>query len=102
MHEHLTKRLAELDAEEDNLLDLVEEGGAVAAKDRTRPIVEELARVKNELANQGPLLEAGAELIRAALDLLDNPQELYRQTTDPVRRQLNQVFSTSSIWTPTR
>jgi site-specific DNA recombinase len=37
-------------------------------------------------------LEAGAKLIRAALDLLDDPQELYRQTTDPVRRQLNQVF----------
>ena len=45
-----------------------------------------------ELAAQGPLLEAGAALIRAALDLLDDPQELYRQTTDPVRRQLNQVF----------
>ncbi len=36
-------------------------------------------------------MEAGAALIRAALDLLDDPQELYRQTTDPVRRQLNQV-----------
>jgi hypothetical protein len=34
----------------------------------------------------------GAALIRAALDLLDDPQELYRQTTDAVRRQLNQVF----------
>jgi site-specific DNA recombinase len=38
------------------------------------------------------LLEAGAALITTALDLFDNPQELYRQTTDPVRRQLNQVF----------
>jgi hypothetical protein len=37
-------------------------------------------------------LETGAALIRGALDLLDNPQELYRQTTDAVRRQLNQVF----------
>jgi hypothetical protein len=55
-------------------------------------IGEERARVKAELEAQGPLLEAGAALITAALDLLDNPQELYRQTTDPVRRQLNQVF----------
>ena len=31
-------------------------------------------------------------MITAALDLLDDPQELYRQTSDPVRRQLNQVF----------
>ena len=45
-----------------------------------------------ELADQGPRLEAGATLIDAALDLLDDPQELYRQTTDPVRRQLNEVF----------
>lgn len=36
VHEHLTKRLAELDAKEDNLLDLVEAGGAIAAKVRTR------------------------------------------------------------------
>jgi hypothetical protein len=94
VHEHLTKRLAELEGKEDNLLDLVEEGSAVAAKVRTRllAIVEERERVKSGLASQGPLLEAGAALIQAALDLLDGPQELYRQTTDPVRRQLNHVF----------
>ena len=55
-------------------------------------LVRNGTRVKDELAAQGPLLEAGAAFITAALDLLDNPQELYRQTTDPVRRQLNQVF----------
>jgi len=94
MHEHLVKALHDLDAKEENLLDLVESGGTVAAKVRVRlaAIGEERARVKAELAAQGPLLEAGAALVRAALDLLDDPQELYRQTTDPVRRQLNQVF----------
>jgi site-specific DNA recombinase len=94
VQEHLTKRLTELDTKEENLLDLVEAGSAVAAKvrDRIMAIVEERARVKSELAAQGPLLEAGAAVIEAALDLLDDPQELYRQTTDPVRRQLNEVF----------
>jgi site-specific DNA recombinase len=94
VHEHLTKTLTELDAKEENLLDLVEAGGAIAAKVRARLVAigEERTRVKSELAAQGPLLEAGAALITAALDLLDHPQELYRQTTDPVRRQLNQVF----------
>ena len=98
LHEHLTKRLKELDAKEENLLDLVENGGAIAAKVRARLVAigEERTRVKSELAAQGPVLEAGAALITAALDLLDNPQELYRQTTDPVRRQLNEVSSTSS------
>jgi hypothetical protein len=94
VHEHLTKRLTELEAKEENLLDLLEDGGAVAAKVRTRlmAIGEERERVKSELADQGPLLEVGAALIRAALDLLDDPQGLYRQTSDAVRRQLNQVF----------
>jgi hypothetical protein len=92
--EHLTKRLAELEAKEHNLLDLLADGGAVAAKVRTRllAISEQRERVNSELAEQGPLLEAGATLIETALDLLDAPQELYRQTTDPVRRQLNEVF----------
>jgi site-specific DNA recombinase len=94
VHEHLTKALKELDAKEENLLDLVEAGGQVAAKVRARLVAigEERDRVKNQLSVQGPLLEAGAAVIGAALDLLDNPQELYRQTTDPVRRQLNHVF----------
>jgi site-specific DNA recombinase len=94
VHEHLTKRLTELDTKEDNLLDLVQSGNAVAAKvrDRLMAIVEERARVKTELAAQGPLLEAGAAVIEAALDLLDDPQELCRQTSDPVRRQLTEVF----------
>jgi hypothetical protein len=56
----------------------VEDGGALAAMVRTRlmAIVHERARVKSELAAQGPLLEAGAAVIEAALDLLDDPQEL--------------------------
>jgi hypothetical protein len=79
---------------ENNLLDLVEAGGTIAAKVRERLalIGEERARLQAELAAQTPELEAGAALIRAALDLLDDPQELYRQTTDAVRRQVNQVF----------
>lgn len=94
MHEHLTKTLRDLEAKEENLLDLVETGAAVAAKVRARLVAigEERVRVKAELAEQKPQLEVGAALIRAALDLLDDPQELYRQTNDPVRRQLNQMF----------
>jgi hypothetical protein len=74
----LTKRLTELETKEENLLDLVEDGGTNASKVRGRLVAigEERARVKAELEAQGPLLEAGAALITAALDLLDNPQEL--------------------------
>jgi hypothetical protein len=82
VHEQLTKTLKELDVKEENLLDLVEAGGAVAAKVRARLVAigEERNRLKNELASQGPLLGTGAERIRASLDLLDDTQELCRQT----------------------
>jgi site-specific DNA recombinase len=55
-------------------------------------IVEERARLQAEQTSQAPQLDVGAALIRSAIDLLEDPQELYRQTTDLVRRQLNQVF----------
>jgi hypothetical protein len=75
VHEHLTKRINELDVAENNLLDLVEAGGAVAAKvrDRLMAIGEERGRVKSELAEQGPLLEAGAAVIEAALGPAGRP-----------------------------
>lgn len=38
------------------------------------------------------MLDAGADLLRAALDLLDHPHGLYARTTDAVRRQLNQAI----------
>jgi phage tail protein X len=50
----------------------VEGGGAIAAKVRSRlmAIVEKRARANDELANQGPVVEAGAAVIqRAAPDL---------------------------------
>lgn len=71
-------------------------------RSRLLAIGDERARVKSELAAQWPLFGTGAAVITAALDLLDNPQELYRQTTDAVRRQLNQVFSTGCISTRTK
>lgn len=94
LHEHLTKTLRDLDAKEENLLDLVENGEIVAAKVRSRltAISQERMQVQTELAAERPQIQVGGALIRAALDLLEDPQELYRQATDPVRRQLNQVF----------
>jgi hypothetical protein len=36
VHDHLARRVAELRAEENNLLDLIEDGGGIAAKVRLR------------------------------------------------------------------
>jgi len=46
-------------------------------------------RLQAELVQAKPSLDIAATFIRNALDLSEDPQELYRQTTDRVRRQLN-------------
>jgi len=91
---HLTAALAALDRQEENLLDFIANGDMPSGKVRGRlaQIAEERARVQAELAETKPSFDSGVTIVRSALDLLDNPQELYRQTTDRVRRQLNQVF----------
>ena len=96
VHEHLTKRLTELDTKENNLLDLVESGNAVAAKvrDRLMAIVEERARVKTELAAQRPLLEAGAAVIEAALDLLDTRRSYTAKLATQYGDSSTKCFST--------
>jgi hypothetical protein len=94
MRQQLERSLRALDSKEENLLDLVAEGGTTGLKVRARiaEITQERDRVQEELSELGPRLASGADLIDAALDLLDDPQALYRQTTNPVRRRLNQVF----------
>jgi hypothetical protein len=94
VHQKLTTTLRELDAKEERLLDLAEGGGLGAAKVRVRlgAIAEERVRLRGELALQRPRLEAGAALIQAALDLLDDPEKLYGRVSNPVRRLPNVAF----------
>ena len=94
LHAQLTTRLRELDTKEENLLDLLEGGDTAAAKvrSRLRAIEEERVRLREQLADMQPQLQAGADLLRAALALLDDPQTLYQGASVAVRRQLNQVF----------
>jgi hypothetical protein len=59
VHDHLVKRLTELDAQEENLLDLVEDGRVIATKVRARLVAigeGSPPRGKDELEAQGPLL----------------------------------------------
>ena len=57
VHEHLTKTTGRAGGQRGHLLDLLADGGAVAAKMRPRllAISEERERVKYELAEQEPL-----------------------------------------------
>ena len=90
----LSARLSALDSKEENLLDLAADGGLATAKvrERLRAIAEEREQLQAELERGDDKLQAGAAVIRQALELLENPQELYRQAGPTVRRGLNQAF----------
>jgi len=87
-------RLAALGVKEDNLLDLAAD--ADISKERLRvklaSITKERTELERELADFDERLEQGAQVIRAALELLRDPQELYRQADGQTRRMLNQAF----------
>jgi hypothetical protein len=92
-HERVARELSRLDTQEENLLDLAAEGSLAATKIRARLKVikekrETLQRESGEITER---LMAGGAFIEDALNLLDDPQELYRQMDPGQRRLLNQA-----------
>jgi len=53
---------------------------------RLASLAEERGKLRGDLAGTGSVLTAGAALLQTTRDLLERPQELFRQTTDPARR----------------
>ena len=94
VHEHLTKRLTELDAKEENLLDLVEDGGSSGRQGAcpTRGDRRGARPPQGRAGRPRAAARSGRGLIRGGTRPARRPAGAYRQTTDPVRRQLNQVF----------
>jgi site-specific DNA recombinase len=94
VRDNLAKQLARLDVQEERLLDLAADGTTTAAKVRARlnKIGLERRRVTEHLNHSENRLTQGADLIDTALDLLEQPQQLYRASTDDGRRLLNQTF----------
>ncbi len=94
MHAGLTRRLKELDTKEERLLDLATDGELPQAKikARLRRIRTDRARIEASLTATGAELAVGVEVLRQALDLITNPQQLYEDGTDAVRRHLNHAF----------
>lgn len=94
LHDQLKAHLAKLDLQEDNLIDLAADGQLPQAKIRRRlhRINEQRRQVTEQLADADTQLNVGAAVVEAAVDLLDNLQEAYRQTTDHGRRLLNQAI----------
>jgi site-specific DNA recombinase len=90
----LSDRLAAIEVQEENLLDLAADGALPQPKirERLRSLADERARVTGELEQIVSRLTAGAQVMTAAIGLISDVPELYRQSSDEGRRLINQVF----------
>jgi site-specific DNA recombinase len=94
LHASLNRRLKELDERESRLIDLAADDALPESKIRAklREIQKERDRTRAGLASTGEELAVGAAVLRDALHLVKDPQRLYRNVADDVRRHLNQTF----------
>jgi DNA invertase Pin-like site-specific DNA recombinase len=96
VRERLQTRLAALDTREDNLLDLAADGDLPKDKIREKLIAirDERAGIRRDIERLDAELETGRQVFGLALDLLDQPGELYRQAGSALRKTMNQTIFT--------
>ena len=89
----LTIQIQRLDRQEEHLLDLVAEEGMPVAKVRAKlaKIRDQRLKLEDEMEDIATGLDVGAQLIDAALDIAQQPYELYRRMGPEARRLLNQA-----------
>jgi site-specific DNA recombinase len=82
--------LAGLDTREDNLLDLTADGELPKEKIKEKLIAirDERASIRREVERLDAELEVGRQVFLLALDLLDRPQELYREAGPALRKTI--------------
>ena len=92
----LEARLAALDTRESNLLDLAADGDIPKEKIKEKLIAirDERAGIRRDIERLDAELETGRQVFRLALDLLDQPQELYRQAGPALRKTMTQTIFT--------
>ncbi len=90
----LTKRLVELDAEEDRYLDCLGDPAWPQAKLKARlqRVREDIAGIRRQLEAASSDLTTGHEVLLATLELLERPRELYRRAKPRVRKVLNRAI----------
>ncbi|HEY0890884.1 MAG TPA: hypothetical protein VGE38_14855 [Nocardioides sp.] len=70
LHAVLTRKLADLDGQEERLIDLAEEGlPQHKIRERLNKINEERARIEADVKQSGTALAVGASMLRALCDL---------------------------------
>lgn len=87
-------RLAKLDVQEENLLDLVADGDVSSgrAKARLQRISAERAQLAGQIGQTDEQLELGAQVIRRTVELLEAPGVLYRSSSPQGRRLICQAI----------
>ena len=94
LHAHLTEELQRLDVKQENLLDLAADGDM--PKETIRKRLNDIATARKRLTERQERTEhklaAVLNYIDAAIDLLENPGELYLSASDTIRRRLNQAL----------
>ena len=96
VRERLGARLATLDTRESNLLDLAADGDLPKEKIKEKLIAirDERAGIRRDTLRLDAELESGRQVFMLALDLLDQPKELYRQAGPALRKTMNQTIFT--------
>lgn len=94
LKKRLMARLGELDAKEEQFLDLVGEPGWPKGKIKRKldGIAVERAEIEGQLADTTTKLDAGRQFFTLALDLLANPQAFYRRGNARVKQALTKVI----------
>ncbi|MFD3520734.1 recombinase family protein [Streptomyces sp. NPDC058653] len=90
----LTKQLRALDTKESNLIDLAADNSLPQAKIKAklREITQQRDRLTARLDDVDEDLSTAAEIVETCLQLLQDPQALYRRCNEQQRRQLNQAL----------
>jgi len=96
LREQLEKRLVELEGKEDHYFDLVGDPAWPKEKLATkmRAVRDERERIEAQLAIGPDKVETGRDVLASAIDLLDNPRQLYSDASVPVKRVLNKAIFT--------
>lgn len=94
LHQQLSTQLAELDTQEENVIDLAADGTLpqTKVKAKLRDIERQRRHLTGRLATASADLTDAARLIDVSLKLLERPEDLYRRCNDEQRRLLNQAI----------
>jgi site-specific DNA recombinase len=92
----LVIQLGALDTKESNLLDLAADGDLPKEKIREKLIAirDERASIRRDIEQLEAELDTGRAVFLLALDLLERPQELYREASPALRKMMNQTIFT--------